>query len=106
MGRYDDAPISQAHREALDARVELRRKDPDLAESVLAQSVSHMILGKGCGSMLSESDHLWQVAREAYDRGDTESGDSFAQMGNSALDRYHDCLLHETISLPDEFLLE
>jgi len=106
MGRYDDAPISQAHRAALDARIELRRKDPQLGESVLATSVSHMILGQGCGPMHSQSESLWKAAREAYDRGDVDSGDSFAQMANTALDKYHDCLLHETISLPDKFLFE
>lgn len=106
MGRYDDAAITDAHRDALHARIELRRKDPELGKSVLASSVSHLLLGQGCGSMLSQSDTLWQAAREAYDRGDPDAGDSFAQMATTALDKYHDCLLHETISLPDEFLFE
>lgn len=106
MGRYDDAQISEAHRGALEARLELLRRRPELRESALASGVRAAFGEEDCGSIKSEADRLFEVAREAYDSGDPDEGASLAQLATEALDRYHDCLLHDSLAPSDEFLFE
>jgi hypothetical protein len=46
----------------------------------------------------------WELARHAYEGGDPDSGDSYALLATDALDRYHECLLHDSLAPPKEFL--
>lgn len=105
MGRYDDAQISEAHRRALDARLEVLRSRPELRKPELAKAVRAAFGTRDCGELKSEADHLFQVAREAFESGDPDEGDTWFSLASDALDSYHDCLRHDSLA-PDEFLFE
>ena len=104
MSTYDEARISEAHRRALEARRELLRRKPELREAGFAAAVRSAFGTEDCGKLQSEADHLFVLAREAYEKGDPDSGDSYAQLATEALDRYHECLLHDSLAPPKEFL--
>lgn len=104
MSRYEDATISEAHRRALDARLEMLRRHPELGESTFAEALRSAFGESDCGKLQSEANHLFDLAREAYESGDPDSGDSFALLAGDALDLYHKCLLRESLAPPKEFL--
>jgi hypothetical protein len=105
MSTFDDATISEAHRGAHNGRLEMLRRHPELRESKFASAL-RSALGNNtdCGKLASEADHLFGFARQAYENGDPESGDAFLVLANAALDRYHQCLLEESLAPPKEFL--
>jgi len=104
MSTFDEATISEAHRRALDARLEMLRRHPELRESNFAASLRSAFGKEDCGKLASEADHLFEFARQAYENGDPNSGDSFALLATDALDRYHECLLHDSLAPPKELL--
>ena len=57
-----------------------------------------------CGKLQSEADHLFDLARQAYEQGDPDSGASWMLLADEALGRYHQCLLSESLAPPKEFL--
>jgi hypothetical protein len=104
MSTYDEAAISEAHRRALAARLEMLRRHPELRESNFAAALRSAFGKEDCGKLQSEADHLFEFARQAYENGDPDSGDSYALLATDALDRYHECLLHDSLAPPKEFL--
>jgi hypothetical protein len=104
MSAHDDAQISEAHRRALDARLEMLRRHPELRASNFPAALRSAFGKEDCGKLKSEADHLFEFARQAYENGDPDSGDSYALLATDALDRYHECLLHDSLAPPDEFL--
>ena len=104
MSTFEDATISEAHRRALDARLEMVRRYPELGESTFAAALRSAFGESDCGTMQSEANHLFDLAREAYESGDPDSGDSFSLLASDALDQYHKCLLRESLAPPKEFL--
>jgi hypothetical protein len=102
MSTYEDATISEAHRRALDARLEMLRRYPELGESKFAAALRSAFGESDCGKLQSEADHLFELAREAYESGDPDSGD-FSLLAGDALGLYHKCLLREPLPPPDEF---
>lgn len=101
---YDaDTPtMRRSQREAFEARraATARRQDEDRTPDEPAAEDGFGFAE--CGALLDEANRLWQVARDLYDRGELDEGDSTAQQALEVDKQYNECVLTESLAPPDE----
>jgi hypothetical protein len=93
---YDDLPISEDHRKALDARKEFFASRPEIKRPSLPDEVAKVVrdLGK-CNDLFAAADASYAFATEAYFAGDNETASFWFSVGTWLTGAAHQCIDNE-----------
>jgi hypothetical protein len=108
----DRAPISQAHKEALEARRRFFASRPDIKRPVsrealagaLPEALARAFGEEDCSQYLEAANNAYQISIQALLAGDVVTHDAWYNIAQYWFRRYNDCLwLQSTIdpSFPD-----
>jgi hypothetical protein len=93
---YDDLPISEAHRKALEARKEFFASRPDIKRPSLPDEVVKAARGLSeCNDLFAAADASYAAAAEAYLAGDNANGDFWHAVGAWLNGAAHQCIDNE-----------